>query len=84
MKKYKAVAEERRATFCPLIVTVEGIAHQSMQAFLRCIAHCCSALSKVAEVSLIDYQLGACPRAVRAYQSGGSTDQGLQEEVDTL
>ena len=35
MKKYKAAAEERRVTFCPLIVTVEGIAHQSMQAFLR-------------------------------------------------
>ena len=30
--------EECRATFCPLIVTVEGIAHQSMQAFLRRIA----------------------------------------------
>ena len=38
VKKYKAAAEERRATFCPLIVTVEGIAHQSMQAFLRRIA----------------------------------------------
>ena len=38
MRKYKAAAEERRATFCPLIVTVEGIAHQSMQAFLRHIA----------------------------------------------
>ena len=37
-KLYKAAAEERRATFCPLIVTVEGIAHQSMQAFLRRIA----------------------------------------------
>ena len=38
VKRYKAAAEERRATFCPLIVTVEGIAHQSMQAFLRRIA----------------------------------------------
>ena len=38
VKLYKAAAEERRATFCPLIVTVEGIAHQSMQAFLRRIA----------------------------------------------
>ena len=38
MKRYKAAAEERHATFCPLIVTVEGIAHQSMQAFLRRIA----------------------------------------------
>ena len=38
VKKYKAAAEERCATFCPLIVTVEGIAHQSMQAFLRRIA----------------------------------------------
>ena len=37
-RRYKAAAEERRATFCPLIVTVEGIAHQSMQAFLRRIA----------------------------------------------
>ena len=35
---YKAAAEERRATFCPFIVTVEGIGHQSMQAFLRHIA----------------------------------------------
>ena len=33
-----AAAEEHRATFCPLIVTVEGIAHQSLQAFLRRIA----------------------------------------------
>ncbi|CAN0019167.1 unnamed protein product, partial [Heterosigma akashiwo] len=38
VKKYKAAAEERRVTFCPLIVTVEGWAHQSMQAFLRRIA----------------------------------------------
>ena len=38
VKRYKAAAEERRATFCPLIVTVEGIAHQSMQAVLRRIA----------------------------------------------
>ena len=38
MRRYKAAAEERRATFCSLIVTVEGIAHQSMQAFLRGIA----------------------------------------------
>ena len=29
MKKHKAAAEERCATFCPLIVTVEGIVHQS-------------------------------------------------------
>ena len=27
VRRYKAAAEERRATFCPLIVTVEGIAH---------------------------------------------------------
>ena len=39
VKKYKAAAEERHATFCPFIVIVEGIAHQSsMQAFLRRIA----------------------------------------------
>ena len=38
MKKYKAAVEEHRATFCPLIVTVECIAHQPMQAFLRRIA----------------------------------------------
>ena len=38
VKRYKAAAEERRATSCSLIVTVEGIAHQSMQAFLRRIA----------------------------------------------
>ena len=38
MRRYKATAEERRAIFCPLIVTVEGTAHQSMQAFLRRIA----------------------------------------------
>ena len=38
MRRYKAAAEERRATSCPLIVTVEGIAHQSLQAFLRRIA----------------------------------------------
>ena len=38
MKKYKAAAEERRAIFCPLIVTMKGFAHQSMQPFLRRIA----------------------------------------------
>jgi len=38
VKKYKTAAEERHATFCPLVVTVEGIAHQSMQAFLGRIA----------------------------------------------
>ena len=38
VKRYKAAAEEYRATFFSLIVTVEGIAHQSMQAFLRRIA----------------------------------------------
>jgi len=27
VRRYKAAAEERRATFFPLIVTVEGIAH---------------------------------------------------------
>ena len=30
VKKYRAAAEECRATFCPLIVTVGGIDHQSM------------------------------------------------------
>ena len=38
VRRYNAAAEERRTTFCPLIVTEEGIAHQSMQAFLRRIA----------------------------------------------
>ena len=37
--KYKVAAEERRATFCPLIITtttVDGVAHASfLQAFLR-------------------------------------------------
>ena len=47
-------------------------------------AHCCSALGKVAEASLNGQQLGACPCAVRAHQSGGSADQGLQEEVEEL
>jgi hypothetical protein len=36
--KYKVAAEERRATFCPLVVTVEGITHPSFQAFLRRVA----------------------------------------------
>ncbi len=36
--KYKVAAEERRATFCPLIITVDGIAHPSFQAFLRRVA----------------------------------------------
>ena len=31
-----------------------------------------------------DQQLGACPCAVRAHQSGGSADHGLQEEVEEL
>ena len=35
MNKYKVAAEERRATFCPLIITVDGVAHASFQAFLR-------------------------------------------------
>ena len=36
IKKYKVAAEERRATFCPLIIiTVDGVAHASFQAFLR-------------------------------------------------
>ena len=35
INKYKVAAEERRATFCPLIVTVDGVAHTSFQAFLR-------------------------------------------------
>ena len=38
VKKYKAAVEERCATFCPLIVTVEGIAPQFIQTFLRRIA----------------------------------------------
>ena len=83
VKKYKAAAEERRATFCPLIVTVEGIAHQSVHAGLPQ-AHRCQALGKVAEAYLNGHQLGACPLAVRAHQSGGSADQGLQEEVEEL
>ena len=40
--------------------------------------------SSEAEASLNGQQLGACPRAVRARQSGGSADQGLQEEVEEL
>ena len=37
--KYKEVAaEERWATFCPLIITVDGVAHASFQAFLRCVS----------------------------------------------
>mmetsp|Transcript_5646 Transcript_5646/g.7859 ORF Transcript_5646/g.7859 Transcript_5646/m.7859 type:complete len:630 (+) Transcript_5646:456-2345(+) len=35
INKYKVAAEERRATFCPLIITVDGVAHASFQAFLR-------------------------------------------------
>ena len=35
IKKYKVAAEERRATFCPLIITVDGVVHASFQAFLR-------------------------------------------------
>ncbi len=38
VEKYKVAAEERRATFCPLVITVEGIAHVSFQAFLRRVA----------------------------------------------
>ena len=36
------------------------------------------------EASLNGQQQGACPCAVRAHQSGGSADQGLQEEVEEL
>ena len=32
--RYKVAVEERRATFCPLIITVDGVAHASFQAFL--------------------------------------------------
>ena len=35
INKYKVAAEERRATFCPLIIPVDGIAHASFQGFLR-------------------------------------------------
>ena len=35
INKYKVAAEEWRATFCPLIITVDGVAHASFQAFLR-------------------------------------------------
>ena len=38
----------------------------------------------MAEASLNSHQLGACPCAVRAHQSGGSADQGLQEEVEEI
>ena len=38
----------------------------------------------MAEASLNGHRLGACPRAVRANQSSGSADQGLQEEVEEL
>mmetsp|Transcript_34170 Transcript_34170/g.59033 ORF Transcript_34170/g.59033 Transcript_34170/m.59033 type:complete len:125 (-) Transcript_34170:56-430(-) len=38
LNKYKVAAEERSATFCPLVVTVKGIAHLSFQSFLRHVA----------------------------------------------
>jgi hypothetical protein len=37
-KKYKVAAEMRRASFCPLIITTDGVAHQAFQAFLRRVA----------------------------------------------
>ena len=83
VKRYKAAAEERRATFCPFVVTVEGITHQSMQAFLRRIAARLSAKWQN-PLSTVSNWVRACPCAVRAHQSGGSADQGLQEEVEEL
>ena len=83
MKKYKAAAEEGRAPFCPLIVTVEGITHQSMQAFLRRIAARLSAKWQN-PLSTVSNWVRACPCVVRAHQSGGSADQGFQEEVEEL
>ena len=65
-------------TFCPLIVTVEGIAHQSMQAFLKRIA---ARLSAKWQKPLSTVTNWMCPRAVRARQNGGSAHLGLLEEV---
>lgn len=35
INKYEVAAEERGATFCPLIITIDGVGHASFQAFLR-------------------------------------------------
>ncbi len=81
MKRYKAAAEERCATFCPLIVTVEGNAHQSMQAFLRRIAARLSAkwqkpLSKVTNWMRVRVQF-ALIKAVDLWTRGPRKKWGL-------
>jgi len=77
--KYNSAEEEHRATFCSLDSHCRGYCPPVHAGLPQ--AHCCSALGKVAEASLNGHQLGACPLAVRAHQSGGSADQGLKEKV---